>query len=187
MQIRLAGVIVAMLVTPALGDQKLDGSTTDPRGPEPTAKLAGTVLVWNDATFYLDADDKASTQLATIAGPRKDHVGQVVPLRVVSTTGDFVEVESVVGTDCTWTKLPQPEDLTKLRLFVKRSDLAPVVVKPFTKTWPNGTSLAVRAGLPALRTAHGALSGAARSRPADHRHSGGLDRLRVHVCVGQAP
>jgi hypothetical protein len=154
MRAKLVTVVLAALAVPARGD----GSPVDPKGPAETDKLVGTVLVWNDAAFYLDANDKSmQVQLATLeGGARKQDVGAVVPMKVLSTAGDFVEVAPTAGTDCTWTKLPQPEDLAKLSLFVKRSDLAPLVIKPFAKTWKNGTSLVARVGLPVVPTTNGA-------------------------------
>ncbi len=133
-----------------------DPKPLDVASPDATVKLAGTVAVWVDATFYLDTDvNGARLQLATFPGPRKDAVGQVVPMKVIGTTGELVEVEPTSGTDCTWTRLPLPEQLAKLRLFVKRSDLSPLITKPFSKTWPNGTRIEVRAGLPVVEAQPG--------------------------------
>jgi hypothetical protein len=126
----------------------------DPPVPGDAVPLAGTVLAWNDATFYVDATDKADTLKLGSLGSRKQSAGQVVPLKVVGTRGAFVEVEPA-DYDCTSTRLVQPKDFTKLRLFVRRGDLAPVVVKPFAKTYPNGTSVIVRPGLPALPDSRG--------------------------------
>jgi hypothetical protein len=111
-------------------------------------KLAGSVLVWHDAMFYVEADDsKGQFQLAQLPGPRKESVGYVVPMRVVGTKDDFVEVEAGPY-DCAWTRLPAPDDLARLRLFVKRTDLAPVVKQGHWKTYPNNTGVVVQPGLP---------------------------------------
>ncbi len=133
-------------------------STIDPKPIDPTAKLTGdTVLVWNDATFYLEADANGpKLVLGVLDKPRKDQVGYTLPLHVLGTSGDFVEVEPIAGTDCGWTTLSVPPDLTKLRVFVKRTDLAPVVTKPFVKAYKDGTTLDIKPGLAVVPLATGA-------------------------------
>ncbi len=149
-------LLLALATSTALAQPKKPVNLTwigpvDPDGPVDAIKLAGNVLVWSDATFFLDADANGPrVQVAKLASARRDHVGQAVPMKVLGTSGEFVEVEPTTGTDCVWTKLLPPDDLAKLRLFVKRSDIAPVVIKPFTKTWPDGTRIEVKPGLPVI-------------------------------------
>jgi hypothetical protein len=132
-------------------------TTTDPPAIDPATKLAGTVLAWNDSTFYLEARlDGPKLQLGLLKGARKDNVGYAMPLRVVGTSGDFVEVEPVASTDCGWTALGVPKDLERLRVFVKRTDLAPVVTKAFVKAYKDGTTLDVKPGLAVVPLASGA-------------------------------
>jgi hypothetical protein len=71
-------------------------------------------------------------------------------MRVVSTKGAFVEVEPLEDGGCTWSRLEPPDDVARLRLFVRRADIAPVLAKPFVKTFPDGTKLALRPGLPVV-------------------------------------
>jgi len=127
----------ALLATPAWADEP----------------LSGNVLVWHDATFYTDANDGATTvHVAKLDAPRKDRVGHVVAMHVLSTKGDFVEVEPIEGRDCTWSQLVTNDDLAKLRLFVRRGDLARVLTKPYNKTFADGSKLTLRPGTPVLPT-----------------------------------
>jgi hypothetical protein len=141
--------IIASLLMLAASTATAD--SLDPPAPDAAVKLAGHIVVWNDARFFLEADDNGPRlQAGVLQGLRNRNLGHVLPMRVLGTSGDFIEVEPVAGVDCTWTRLPQPEDLDKLRVFVKRSDIAPVVAKPFSKNYKDGTSVAVWPGLPVL-------------------------------------
>ena len=125
--------------------------------PDATA-LAGTALVWVDARLYLDpADTAPSVQLATLKS-RKDEVGQVMPMRIVAIDKGFVQIEPTKDIDCTWSKLASSKDLAKLRLWVKRADLAPVLAKPFRATWKDGTRIALAAGTPLGRSKTGYIA-----------------------------
>lgn len=110
--------------------------------------LRGNVLVWHDAALYVDANDTANT--VHVAALASRAVGHVMPMHVVGTKGDFVEVDLVDDGGCTWTKLATNDDLAKLHLFVKRADLAPVLAKPFEQTFADGTKLALRPGVAVL-------------------------------------
>jgi hypothetical protein len=48
-----------------------------------------------------------------------------------------------------------PDDLVKLKLWVRRADLAPVLAKPFAKAFPDGTGVTLRPGVPVLPTTDG--------------------------------
>lgn len=110
-------------------------------------KLTGNVLVWVDAPMYLDADVTGPhIRLAKLDHGREQDVGHVVPMRVVSTTGDFVEVEPT-GVECAWWRVVKPDSLASLRLFVHKNHLAPVLTKPFSATFKNGSSVALQPGV----------------------------------------
>jgi hypothetical protein len=88
-------------------------------------------------------------------GPRRDNAGHVVAMRAVASHGAFVEVELVDDAGCTWTRMSTTDDIAKLHLFVKRGDLAPVLTKPFDKTFADGTRIALRPGTPVVPTNSG--------------------------------
>ena len=128
------------------------GSVATARADAPEA-LRGNVLVWHDAKWFAEPSDTANPiALTELDGTRKDRIGHVVPMRVVSTTGAFVEVEPIDGFGCTWSRLAVPDDLAKLKLFVKRDDLAPVVTKPFSKAFGDGTTITLKPGVPVLES-----------------------------------
>ncbi len=144
--------LVMAAVSPALADHADVVTAAD---VEP---LAGNVLVWDDARLYLDASDKApSIQLATLDGPRKDALGRVMPLRVVATSGAFIEVEPTKDVECAWVKVLPDETITKLRWFVKRSDLAEVVFKSYDAQLSGGTRITIDVGVPIGHSKDGAV------------------------------
>jgi hypothetical protein len=135
----LAAVLVLVLLsTPALADTIA--------GPAETEPLRGNVLVWHDATIYTAPVDGApALHVATLAART---AGRVVPMHVVATRGAaFVEVEFADDAGCTWSRLATSDDIAKLHLFVKRADLAPVLVKPFEKVFADGTRIALKPGV----------------------------------------
>lgn len=130
--------------------------TIDPPGAADGEALRGSVLVWHDATLFAEPrDDARPLQLATLDAARKDRVGHAVALKVVAAKGAFVEVELDGGQGCTASRVVVPDDLARVRLFVRRADLAPVLVKPYAQTFPDGTSLALGPGTPVVPTAGG--------------------------------
>ena len=155
---KLAGLSLLFVATRAAADP-----ATDPEGAADTETIAGSVLVWHDATFYTEPADAAATlKLGALAKPRKERVGRVLPMRVVSTKGAFVEVEPATELDCTWSRLATTDDVIHLHLFVKRADLAPVLAKSFAKTFPDGTKLALKPGVAVVPAADGWYSFAVR-------------------------
>ena len=131
----------------------LAGSKIEPSGAAEATRLKGHVLVWQDAPLFAEPDETArSLKLATFEGSRKDRVGHVIALEVVSAKGAFVEVELTGDEDCTWSRVVVPDDIARVRMFVRRSDLAPVLVKPFTKTFADGSSITLAAGTPVVPT-----------------------------------
>ncbi|HEV7557499.1 MAG TPA: hypothetical protein VGO00_18675 [Kofleriaceae bacterium] len=129
-------------------------SRVDPPGAGDAEPLRGNVLVWHDAAFYVEPSDAATTVHVATLTARKDLAGHVVPMHVLGTRGAFVEVEPT-DVDCTWSRFTTSDDLAKLHLFVKRSDLAPVVTKPFDKTFSDGTHVALRPGVAVVPEADG--------------------------------
>lgn len=140
-----------LLATPAFAGK------VDPTGPADNAPIKGSVLVWHDAQLLTEPSETAHAMaLATFDVPRKDRVGHVVAMKVVSAKGAFIEVELTGDEDCAWSHVVVPDDLARVRMFVRRADLAPVLVKPFTKTFPDGTSISLGAGTPLVATDTGA-------------------------------
>ena len=113
--------------------------------------LAGNVLVWADAPLYTDANATGATvRVGTLDLGRDKDVGYVVPMRIVSTKDDVVEVEPTADVECAWWRPIKPDGLDTMRLFVKRTDLAPVLTKPFKATYKDGSSVALQVGVPVL-------------------------------------
>ncbi len=136
-----------------LSTSAVAGTKTDPAGAGETEALRGTVLVWHDAKLYAEPNETARTlQLATFEAARTERVGHVMALQVVSAKGPFVEVELAGDEDCTNSRVVVADDIARVRMFVRRADIAPVLVKPFAKTFPDGTSISLAAGTPVVAT-----------------------------------
>ena len=151
-RVKLIAWIVLGLSVPAFAAD----DRGEPTGASDGEALHGNVLVWQDATFYVEpSDDAATLHAASLAGARKDSPGAIVPMHVVGTTRDFVEVEPAAANDCAWARLATSDDLARLHLFVKRSALAPVLVEPFTRSFDNGTKIALRPGVALMPTTGG--------------------------------
>jgi len=125
----------------------------DPPGADAKAPLAGTVLVWRDAAVSFDPE-QPGVKLATLDRPRKDKLGAVVAMRVVSVRGDVIEVEPSTSEECTEAKL-LITTLQQPRLLVSRADLAPVVTKRFATKFGDGTEVTLEVGLPVVPRATG--------------------------------
>src|SRR4051794_2963405 len=109
---KLSIAFVAALAVPAAAD----------------TPLTGNVLVWADAALYPDANASGpSIRAGTLDQGRDKDVGYVVPMHVVSTHEDLVEVEPTADVECTWWRLVKPDGIDNMRLYVKRTDLAPVL------------------------------------------------------------
>jgi hypothetical protein len=143
-RVKLIALLMVGVAVPAFAADERG----EPAGASDGEVLRGNVLVWQDAAFYVEPSDAATTlHAASLAGVRKDSPGAVVPMHVVGTTRDFVEVEAVAGDDCAWAHLATSDDLARLHLFVKRSALAPVLVEPYTHSYDNGSRIALRPGV----------------------------------------
>lgn len=137
----------------------IGAARADELGAADAEALHGNVLVWHDATLYTEpSDGAAAIHVAALAGARKDKVGGVMPMHVVATRDGFVEVEPVGDVDCTWSHLAISDDVARLRLFVKRADLAPVLAKPYDKAFPDGTRIALRPGVAVIPTTNGSYA-----------------------------
>lgn len=146
-----AGAALATYAAPARAEGR-----PDPAGAPAGEALRGSVLVWQDAPLLAEPSEAAaSIRVGALDAPRRDRVGHVVPMRVVGTRGAFVEVEPAAGPDCTWSRLATSDDIARLRLFVRRADIAPVLAKPFAKAFPDGTRLALQPGTPVLAAGDG--------------------------------
>jgi hypothetical protein len=71
-------------------------------------------------------------------------------MHVVGTKGDFVEVEPTEDVECAWWRVVKPDGLDSVKLYVRRSDLAPVLTKPFKATHKDGSSIALQIGVAVL-------------------------------------
>jgi hypothetical protein len=111
----------------------------------------GNVLVWADAPLYSDPNDSGpGVRVATLDLGRDKDVGYVYPMKVIGGTGEFLEVEPTADVECAWWRVVKPDGLDTVHLYVKRADLAPVLVKPFKASHKDGTSISVQAGVPVL-------------------------------------
>ncbi len=114
-------------------------------------KLTGNVLVWGDAPMYLDPDVKgAHVRIATLDQGREHDIGFVLPMQVVGTRGELVEVEPTADVQCAWWRIVRPEGISGVRLYVKRSDLAPVLTKPFSAKFKDGSRIDMQPGVAVL-------------------------------------
>ncbi|MBX3162792.1 MAG: hypothetical protein KF773_42915 [Deltaproteobacteria bacterium] len=139
----------ALLTLPllfAVAEARADAPASEP--------LRGYVLVWHDATLYADASDTAPHVRVAATLPAR-RAGHAFPMRVVSAGGAFVEVEPSGDVHCTWSRIATTDDIGQLRLFVRRSDLAPVVTRAHAKKFADGTAIQLRPGVPVVAQAGG--------------------------------
>lgn len=125
-------------------------ATADSGAPA-DAKLAGTVAVWGDAKWLTEPGGPSTTLSSS---SKRTDASAVFTARVISTTEKYVEVEPLVERDCGSYSL-HSDQLSRLRLFVSRADLAPVVIKPYTITHKNGSSVSLAVGMPVVKTERG--------------------------------
>ncbi len=162
---------VASAPTPPVAP--LAPKTLDPETAGPDEPLAGFAAVWADAPFFVDPrPDAAQIRLASFDGaPRRERLGHTFPVRIRGVQGDFVEVsapppEETPGfmpngdAHCGWLDLEGPRDVTEPTLFVRRSDLAPVLAAAYEQTFDDGSSVRLQPGTVVLRTDTGSLASA---------------------------
>ena len=136
----------------AFGDDEFDIPGLD--APD----LRGDALVWEDATFHLEPWDTgaAGVRFASFGRGRREEVGRAMPVRIVdSTRRTFIEVEVPNRADCTWRRLGADPRIDALRLFVRRDDLAPALIKPFVAQYGDGTKIKIGIGAPVMPTTNG--------------------------------
>ena len=149
----MRALVVFLMLVPALAfaeDLELDIPGLD------SEDLRGDALVWEDAVFYLEPWETGQQARFTSVGRRREEVGRVVPVRIVDASlKAFVEVELSDRSDCTFRRLNADNRIAGLRVFVLRSDLAPVLVKPFTQANNDGTRIKLSPGVPVIPTSSG--------------------------------
>lgn len=172
----MRGSVIALALVSAFAPAARANDDVDVPGLD-APDLRGDALVWEDATFYLEPwDGGAHVRFSTFGRGRREEVGRTVPVRIVSATRTFVEIEPSPNVGCAARRLELDRRVDGLRLFVKRDDLAPVLHKPYATTFSDGTSVKVAAGTPVLPTASGLYTIAPRG-----------DKLRLaipHAQVG---
>ena len=147
---RTAFVLTFLVPALAVADGRIA-----PAGATAREVLRGDVLVWADARLYVEPDVTGpSVQLSTLDATRAERPGHAFAMHVISTSGALVEVEPATGFDCTWSRIGAAQ-LAKLRLFVKREDLAPVVVSRVTTTFKDRTSIDLWPGTPVVPVSKG--------------------------------
>lgn len=142
------------------------------------ATLRGDALVWEDALFHLEPwDGGMNVRFVVFARGRREELGRAIPVRIVgSSLRTFVEVEVSTEPSCGLRRVTIDPRVEALRFFVRRTDLAPVLARPFTATYSDGTSVRLAAGVPVLPNASGLYTVSLRG-----------DRLRLpipHAAVG---
>jgi len=116
--------------------------------------LRGNVLVWHDAAFFVEPSESATSMHLAKLPSRRDSGGHAVAMHVVGARGAFVEVEPA-SLDCGSSWLTMPEDIAKLHVYVRRSDLAPVIATRLDKTLADGTRVSLRPGVAVVPVASG--------------------------------
>lgn len=156
---RLAVLSLLALAAPARADEpELDVPGRD------STELRGDAYVWEDGAFYAEPwEGGAMVRFSSFSRTRAAEVGRAIPVKIVSAARrELVEIELVEADTCAARKISVDDRLTGLRLFVKRTDLAPVLTQPFTLAHANGTSARLAAGVPVAPTASGAYVVSAR-------------------------
>lgn len=143
---------IALCLSPliAAAEEELDIPGLD------AADLRGDAMIWEDATIFLEPYESSASVRFNVFSRRRDQVGQAIPVRIIdSSLKNFVEIEPPGRGDCTWRKLEIENRLEGLRLFVRREDLAPVLIKPYEMKWPDGTRIKLAIGMPVMPTSTG--------------------------------
>jgi FKBP-type peptidyl-prolyl cis-trans isomerase len=171
----MRGVVIALVLLLRLGAARADDDVDVPGLDAPD--LRGDAMVWEDAVFYLEPSESGpSVRFATFSRGRREEVGRAIPVRIVASMRTFVEIEPQAALGCASRRLEVDPRVEALRLFVKRDDLSPVLTKPYSATFSDGTGVRIAAGMPVWPTPSGLYTVSARG-----------DKLRLavpHASVG---
>ena len=147
--------LAVMIIVASVALAHADDVDVDIEGRAAT-NLRGDALVWENATLYLEPWEGGVRVNFPSFMDRYANVGLAFPVKIVSASlQNFVEIEPVQDGSCTFRRVTIDPRLAGVRLFVKRSDLAPVLVKPYTMKFKNGTSIRLQPGLPVMPTVNG--------------------------------
>jgi hypothetical protein len=152
MRLSLALVPLLLFGATAHSDDELDIPGLD------ATDLRGDAMMWEDANVYLEPwEGGVSFKVGGyLNGGRKQAVGWAMPIRIVdSTLRNFVEIEAPNRADCTYRRLDVDNRIEGLRMYVRREDLAPVLTKPYSQQFSDGTRVKLGIGVPVIPTASG--------------------------------
>lgn len=150
------------------------GAVAEP--PREDAIATGArVLVWHDATLYVGADKAETLRVTTLPRPRAQSTGSVMEMEVIADHGEYLQVRPSLSTCETWGSLTIDGRLDEVALHVRRADLAPVLVKPWSQTYKDGTNITLAPGVP--------LSVANKPRTIALSLTGGKQPARIAVDV----
>ncbi len=142
--------IVLLLTSAVHAEDELDIPGLD------AADLRGDAMIWEDAAIYLEPYESSAVVRFNAFGRRRDEVGRAMPVRIIdSSLKSFVEIAAPGRGDCSWRRLDVDPRLEGLRMFVRREDLAPVLIKPYAMQWSDGTKLKLAIGMPVTPTTTG--------------------------------
>ena len=121
-----------------------------PDEPPPSQEYIVHSLVWADAVFRTHRDGLGQeVRDRDWFGDRAGHLGEALVVRVMGRNNAFYEVE--VAEVEAWrhcVDAPPTDDAFRLRFFVGPGDLALVTTDPFSMEGEDGTSIALRPGVP---------------------------------------
>jgi len=144
-------LLLALLPASARADDELDIPGLD------AADLRGDAMIWEDTTIYLEPwENGASITRFNPMGRRRDEPGRAMAVRIVdSTLKNYVEIQVPNRFDCSNRKLESDPRVEGLRMFVRREDLAPVLLKPYAAQYSDGTRVKLGVGMPVSPTLYG--------------------------------
>ena len=148
----MRALAIVLLLAPAVvrADDELDIPGLD------ATDLRGDAMIWEDATIYLEPYETSATVRFNVFSRRRDNVGQAMAVRIVdSSLKNFVEIVAPGRADCSWRRFDVDNRLEGLRMFVRREDLAPVLIKPYAMQWSDGTRIKLGIGMPVAPTTTG--------------------------------
>lgn len=168
---RWVSIVLCLAPLVAAADDELDIPGLDAQD------LRGDAMIWEDATIYLEPFETSANLRFNSFGARRNEVGRAIAVRIIdSSLKNFVEIEAPGRGDCTWRKFSVDDRLDGLRMFVRREDLAPVLIKPYEMKWSDGTRIKLAVGMPVMPTTTG-----------DYTVSLKQDKIRLaipHASVG---